>query len=191
MDQEILSTFNRLIEEHGLSPNEALSVSEGGRLLDDVLTERAQREKAAKLAKRKNAEWPRPRLVWDLEFAHWHLSMDDHDQISFAEAFSAVEIVWVHLSSLYDRLADGSRRTKDPFHSSYRSKTARLVVHLEGGGRVSPPMIILDEDQVRVVGGNHRLGWAHLLNEDILPILIRGSDRSILESLVGFCDHSE
>jgi hypothetical protein len=186
INPDFVSKFNRLRQKFGLSPSEALSVLEDRRKLDSVLEEKERFDKAAELQKIEKSRWPNPDSSWDVEAANWYMSMDDHDPPSFAKAFPNLELVWVGLHALIDKLADGSRRLQDPFHERYRTKTAGLVVHLEDGGQVSPPLVIEGGGKLHVVGGNHRLGWAQFKEESLVPILIRGSDRSAIEVLVEF-----
>lgn len=137
------------------------------------------------LRRRRKADWPTPSIVWDLDPARWHRSMDDHDQASFTEAFPDIALAWVDLDDLHAELAEVSRRIHDPLHQKYRSKTARLVMHLEDGGAVSPPFIVHSQTGLVVAGGNHRLGWARRLGEAEIPILFRRSSQSRIEALVG------
>ena len=184
MDDEDTQKFNELIHENGLSALEAIEVIEGKQLLCNVLAAKAINEKAEKLKKTPKAKWPSPPLKWDTSSERWHLSMDDHSAESFTMKFPDAELVWVDLVQLHGKLANGSRRVKDPFSSNYKCKTARLVVHLDDGGEVSPPMIIHTEAGLHIVGGNHRFGWARHIAQTKIPVIICASQRTAIATLV-------
>ncbi|AVX03541.1 hypothetical protein MXMO3_01010 [Maritalea myrionectae] len=185
-DAQIMDALLKLTNVHGLSPNEAISVVEGRCTLQQVLADRAIQEKSRLLSKKSDDDWPKVKVDWDLDLSRWHLSMDDHDQDSFLKKFPDVQMDWANLEGLLANLHVGSSRKKGPFSEPYRSKTARLVVHLQNGGKVSPPMVIRDENGLHVVGGNHRLGWAEYMKQTEVPILFLGKDRAYLESQLIF-----
>ena len=184
MDDEDFQKFNVLINENGLSPLEALEVIEGKQLLCNVLAEKVINEKVEKLKKKHKAKWPSPPVKWDTVPERWYLSLDDHSTESFAMKFPDAELVWVDLAQLHDKLANGSKRVKDPFSSNYKCKTARLVVHLDDGGEVSPPMIIHNKAGLHIVGGNHRFGWARHITQLKIPVIICASQRTAIATLI-------
>ena len=184
MDDEEIHKCLKLMKEERISFTEASAVIRGEERYEDVLSKKVNREKAKVLQEKHHTEWPLPLVLWDVDPARWHFSMDDHNFQSFRSMFPDAEVVWAETTQIIKKLATYSNRLDDPFLPAYRCKSAKLVVHLQEGGKVSPPMMLFDAGALHVAGGNHRLGWAKHLRQEKLPILIRGQDRPLIEKLL-------
>jgi hypothetical protein len=137
---------------------------------------------ADKLRRLAAKRWPRVEVVWDLDPVRFHRAMDDHTAESFAAAFPDVVAASVGRLELQENLRTGSRREKGPLSRAYKSKTAGLVAYLQSGGAVTPPFLRLCPDGLAVVGGNHRLGWAHHCEQDPITILVEIKDWARLQA---------
>jgi hypothetical protein len=147
---------------------------------EDVYIENVLLDDAKELEKQPITDWPKQSIEWDLTIENWHLSMDDHDPESFKKEFPDAEIVWVKTSKLLRNL---TKPNELPFPGFSRGKIARLVIHLQNGGKVSPPCILLGPEILLVAGGNHRIHWANIINLKKLPILIRAVEKSPILAL--------
>ena len=167
--------LNALIHA-GLPTHLAMKVATGELSQAEGEAEARLAEAAEKLRQRPARRWPRVEVAWDLDPECFHRAMDDHTAASFAEAFPYVVAASVDRLELQASLRPGSLRVKGPLSPAYKSKTARLVAYLQAGGLVTPPFVRLCPDGLAVVGGNHRLGWAHHVAQDPLAILVELGD---------------
>lgn len=151
----------------------AFAVIAGEREENEAWVENTVSKRGFELLKLAPKRWPSPAINWDVDPANWHRSMDGMSAADFKTHFPDVELYTVDLAELDGALAPGARRLKGPFSKPYRSKTSRLVAHLESGGRVTPPFLNETAAGLGLAGGYHRLGWArHLALVDV-PVLAR------------------
>jgi len=128
--------------------------------------------------------WPNPALAWDLSPASWHKAMDGMTAADFAAAYPDVRLYEINRAKLEEVLASAARRVEGPFSESYRSKTSRLVAHLEAGQKVTPPFAMRTSAGWAFAGGYHRFGWACHLELASMPILARAGEQAQLASVV-------
>lgn len=137
-----------------------------------LATKAALEARIRSLAKRPIGRWPRISMSWDVRRETWWRSMDDHQASDqFLQRFPDIQLSWVDVAEVKTALGPGWRKAS-PAASPFRTKSARLVVHLEQGGRVSPPFVQPVNGRLEVNGGNHRIGWAIHMAELKMPILL-------------------
>lgn len=129
--------------------------------------------------------WPALDVDWDEEECNFYLAMDTSTETEFKSEFGDIKVLNVNLMHLHDRLGYGSTRGEVlPFAEEYRGKTAMLLAHLESGGKVTPPIVVVSCDQLVIAGGNHRFGWAKYRKQSNIPILVQACQKDdILERL--------
>jgi hypothetical protein len=173
--------------QRGWSLQLALSVMQGKMSEPDASRAYEVSLRAIQLYRTPRSRWPSIDVSWDLCPKHFHLALDGLDAGDFAESFNTACVCWVDMDELQGALNSHSARTDDPFHRNYKSKTSKLVAHLEYQGVVTPPFIRIMHDGLGVVGGNHRLGWAEYQKQKSIPIIILAVEimemRSLLPSL--------
>jgi hypothetical protein len=137
-----------------------------------VLPSRTVEQRRTSLTKRSIGKWPSVKLAWDISPDNWHLSMDDYPSAeALFERFPDIRLAWVDMGDLKSALGPTWRRSS-PAAAAYSYRSARLVVHLQDGGLVSPPFVQPISGRLEVNGGNHRIGWALHMEEPKLPILL-------------------
>lgn len=183
MDEKI-QAYLKLMNENGFNFNEASAVINEELTYAEVISNKELRSRASELQEQPQSKWPTPLVGWDVERARWCLSMDDHDQQSFEAKFPDVEIMWIGTNYLLAELNHFSHSSSELFSKVHQKKIAELVVHLERGGKVSPPMVLFESGKFHVVGGNHRLRWAAYCKQQEIPVLFRGQDRKQIETLL-------
>ncbi len=188
MDEELAAKAAALANEHQLHGADALDVVRKKISLSDALAQATCQRRGSEINALADAEWPDVPVRWDLDPARFHWSLDGETAASFADAYPEAEAVWVDTHALCSRLVDISRRHESPFASDYRSTTAKLVVHLEAGGQVSPPLLSLVPGGLFIAGGNHRLALALHRGDRAIPILVCRSERAAIEKLVPLRD---
>lgn len=171
--------LNGLLRE-GIAQHLAFSVVEGKMTEAEARRQQKLANRSREIELLSNEEWPGLDVVWDLNPEHFHLALDQSTAAAFAEAFPSIEVAGVDIEELHRNLLRGSQRIAPPFDPLYRSKTGRLVAHLEAGGKATPPLVRRVETGVCLAGGNHRFGWARHRSQGKIPILIVVEERLAL-----------
>lgn len=172
MTEGELERLNTLLQS-GMARHLAFAVIAGQADEDEAWAEHAVNMRGYQLAALPSKGWPAPPLAWDVDPARWHLAMDGMKADAFIEAYPDVGMYQIDRAELQAVLATIAQRIADPLSESYRSKTARLVAHLESGGHVTPSFVVYTKAGWAFAGGNHRFGWASHLALSQLPILAR------------------
>lgn len=158
------------------------------------LTEELERVRRRALedlvARTADVEWPRPPIRWDLRRAHWFRSMDGYNgPAQFFEDYPDVRLAWAATAEVHAAIGGARWRKEGPGAAPYRSRTVRLIVHLQEGGKVSPPHLEPTGNKAIVLGGNHRIGWALHVGASRLPVIVsRGNladAKALMPSLRG------
>jgi len=181
MSEADIERLNALLRA-GLARHLAFAVVEGRALEATAWAEHRVNQRGYQLLDLPNTAWPTPALVWDLTPVNWHHAMDGMAAEAFAADYPHVALFEVERAELEAVLAPGARRLKDPFSQAYRSKTARLVAHLESGAQVTPPFVVHTSAGWAFAGGYHRFGWACHLGLAKMPILVRAGEQARLAS---------
>ncbi|MBS0363234.1 MAG: hypothetical protein JSR98_17800 [Proteobacteria bacterium] len=163
--------FNQLTAA-GVPPSSALDVLSGKTSEAEALATARQRKSAAVILALAPKDRPRPSLAWDLSPANWHRALDGCDPTEFGSLYADVAVFSVGRRDLLAAFSPYARRKAGPWSERYRSKTARLVAHLDAGGRVTPPLVTQVPQGLALAGGYHRLGWAHYRRIGLMPILL-------------------
>lgn len=176
-----IERFNRLTAA-GIAARTALDVLDGKLTEADALADVRRRTAATALLKLREADRPQPDLAWDLSQANWHRALDHCEAADFAQHYPVAAVVSVAVDDLIANLAEAAQRRTGPWSKAYRHKTAGLVAHLEAGGQVSPPMVVVTSAGLAMAGGYHRLGWAQFRGARMLPLLVSRQELQTIRS---------
>lgn len=176
-----LERFNRLIAAGILAPT-ALDVLAGKVSEVEALADVRRRTAATALLKLKVADRPQPDLAWDLGRANWHRALDHCEAAAFAQHYPDAAVVSVVVDDLVANLAETAQRRTGPWSKAYRHKTGGLVAHLEAGGLVTPPMVVVTSAGLAMAGGYRRLGWAQFRGARMLPVLVSRQELQTIQS---------
>lgn len=166
--------FQELQTAHpGWRFDQYVSVLRGDMTVDEVFDDRKLQEAEAELARIPLDQWPSPEIRWNENPADFHHSCDGVTRTEFAALHPDVVVMRADVEAVYDILAKAARREKDPFDEAYRSKTGKLIAHLERGGLVTPPFLWLSSAGVAFAGGNHRFAWARYTGAAEIPFVVQ------------------
>lgn len=165
-------------EFDGLTFEQALDVLNGEPPHDPVERER-MRAAARKLEKLPSSEWPPFDVLWDLSAEGQRFSLDGVTRADFLKTYPfGFRLAWVSIGALDAKLIPFNHRTpEEVWDVGNNHKAARVLLEWIEGRAISPPILHpVDNRQVCLGGGNHRLAVARAKGEVFVPIL---------------CDHAE
>lgn len=124
-------------------------------------------------------QWPAFVIEWDLRAESQHLAFDALDAATFIKMYPGGLLCrYVDLEHLQSCLNKQSRRTPgDPWGLGDPVKVAQVIGHCSRGGVLTPAYIkLLENGEICIAQGNHRLSVAMELPSRSVPILIHPDD---------------
>lgn len=178
-----MSRVNALLTG-GMKKHLAFAVVGGTITEEDAWTAQRRAARGKQLASIKPSAWPNFDIAWDTNPFQFHLALDGMTADKFAVLFTQIEVVGVESQELCANLVQASTRLAGPFSRRYKWKSAGIVAHLEDGGRLTPPLIRYNDEDVLIAGGNHRFGLARHKQMEKICVLILKAERAPLNALL-------
>lgn len=174
MDEEKMKRWLELVNEHGVSPNNAQAIVDNKMTLQEYQDRKKLRKDAGKWAKKKANRELALTPQWDLSPSNYHRSMDGEDASDFT-AYGAVTVLYVDAAEMYSNLTLQSTPVKDPWSSRHRSKTQVTAYRWHIGLPVTPPFIEPHHGRIIIRGGMHRFHLARH-HDTTVPVLVEVAD---------------
>jgi hypothetical protein len=171
------------IAGHSVTSAELLEMMQTGCSLAEARErsrERARiREAADKIEGKPLEMWPTFDVRWDLDPANFYRAFDGADPTSI-DKNELVPIQDVPLANVDVALTPYWHRTAEEAWSvGSPDKAARVIIHWEEGGLMTPPLLVpVNDGQLSIAGGNHRLAVARTKGVTRLPVLSKVADEA-------------
>ncbi|MBM9515047.1 hypothetical protein [Desulfogranum marinum] len=126
--------------------------------------------------------WPDFKIVWDFSPTRYHYAFDGLTPEKFEINYpNGLKLGVVNFDEFDSKLAKFSRREYDEIWtvgSVY--KVARAILHWVERNRMTPPLIIPQDDEINIAAGHHRVAVCKGKQVETLPVL---SERKNVERL--------
>lgn len=119
-------------------------------------------------------------VKWDLNPDRFYLSLDGYSDEEFYKHYGRPDVVYIDTIKFNNTMHPSIQRNGDPFFFGDPKKMAELIAYLEYGGRVTPPFLLYNNDQVVIGGGNHRFTLAFSCNQIRIPVLIERENMDVI-----------
>lgn len=158
-----------------------------GELPHDFRERANRRAKAKKLEGLNIVDWPSFEVRWDLSKEAQHFSLDGETAADFLKSYpEGFRLAWVALEELDENLTEFNfRGPEEVWGVGDNRKAAGVLLDWIEGRAVSPPIVHpVENKQVCLGGGNHRLAVARAKGEVTVPILCAPHEWTAIEAVL-------
>ena len=139
-------------------------------------------------------EWPSFDVIWDLNSENFRFAFDGVSPNQYRKNYpDGLLLCWALQSEFYDNLCHYNKRSPEELWKlGFADKLARVVAYCSEGHPLTPVVAKPHpdfENEVLLLGGNHRYAMINALKIKVMPLLIQHEDYvEMSKRLPSLCD---